>query len=147
MNVLLSIKPQYVDKILSGEKKFEFRRKIFRRQVELAYVYCNSHVKRIVGTFTVGEILSGTQEQIWAMCGEKGGIEKEAFFRYFSGAAKAYAIEIVNFHEFAEAVIPEQLIEKFYPPQSFYYVPSWIPACIHLHEGKELLASNSVVDG
>ena len=64
------------------------------------------------------------------MCGEKGGIEKEAFSSYFSGAAKAYAIEIVNFCEFAEAVIPELLVEKFSPPQSFYYVPSWIPACI-----------------
>jgi type I restriction enzyme S subunit len=147
MNVLLSIKPQYVDRILSGEKKFEFRRRIFRRQVESAYVYCNSHVKRIVGAFTVGKILSGTQEQIWDMCGREGGIEKEAFFRYFSGAPKAYAIEIVNFYEFDEAVIPELLVEKFYPPQSFYYVPSWIPACTYLHEDKDPLTLDSGVDG
>lgn len=140
MNVLLSIKPQYVDRILSGEKKFEFRRRIFRRQVELAYVYCNSHVKRIVGAFTVGRILSGTQEQIWAKCGENGGIEQEAFFRYFNGTTRAYAIEIVNFYEFAEAVVPELLVENFCPPQSFYYIPSWIPACINLDEDRNTLA-------
>jgi hypothetical protein len=78
------------------------------------------------------------------MCGEKGGIEKEAFFRYFSGATKAYAIEIVNFYEFAEAVIPELLVENFSPPQSFYYVPSWLP---QLCEDKDPLALNSFVGG
>ncbi len=140
MNVLLSIKPQYVDKILSGEKKFEFRRRIFRRQVELAYVYCNSHVKRIVGAFTVGEIVSGTQEQIWNMCGKKGGIEEDAFFRYFNGVSVAYAIEIVDFRKFGNGVIPEQLVGKFYPPQSFYYIPSWIQARIDRAKDKEVLS-------
>jgi type I restriction enzyme S subunit len=134
MNVLLSIKPQYVDKILSGEKKYEFRRRIFRRQVEAVYVYCNSHVKSIVGVFTIGEILFGTPEEIWNICGQRGGIEKEAFFRYFTNASYAYGIEIINFCKFLEPIVPVSLVERFSPPQSFYYLPSWVPACIYCYD-------------
>ena len=46
MNVLLSIKPKYVDLILNGEKKYEFRRKIFRNETNKVYVYCTSPVKK-----------------------------------------------------------------------------------------------------
>lgn len=31
MKAMLSIKPEYVERILSGEKTYEFRRTIFRR--------------------------------------------------------------------------------------------------------------------
>jgi len=53
MNVLLSIKPKYVDLILNGEKKYEFRRKIFRNETNKVYVYCTSPVKKIVAYFTI----------------------------------------------------------------------------------------------
>lgn len=33
MKVLLSIKPEYVEKILDGTKKFEFRKGIFKTQM------------------------------------------------------------------------------------------------------------------
>ena len=33
MNVLLSIKPRFVEKILEGEKRFEFRKGIFKQDV------------------------------------------------------------------------------------------------------------------
>lgn len=32
MKILLSIKPQYVEKIISGEKRYEFRKKEFKRR-------------------------------------------------------------------------------------------------------------------
>ena len=32
MNVLLSIKPKYVDEILAGKKIFEFRKSIFKKK-------------------------------------------------------------------------------------------------------------------
>lgn len=63
MNVLLSIKPKYVDEILSGAKRYEFRRVIFRKSVETIYIYCNSSVKRIVGSFTVGGICREPQRR------------------------------------------------------------------------------------
>jgi predicted transcriptional regulator len=32
MDALLSIRPKYVDRIISGEKKYEFRKKYFKQQ-------------------------------------------------------------------------------------------------------------------
>ncbi len=32
MNLIISIKPQFVAKILTGEKKYEFRRRIYRQK-------------------------------------------------------------------------------------------------------------------
>jgi len=32
MNVLLSMKPRYVEKVLSGEKKYEFRKRIWKKK-------------------------------------------------------------------------------------------------------------------
>ena len=38
MNVLLSVKPKYAEKIVEGEKKYEFRRAIFKKQdIEKVY--------------------------------------------------------------------------------------------------------------
>ena len=40
MNLIISIKPQFVEKILSGEKKYEFRRRIYRKEVEKHTCLC-----------------------------------------------------------------------------------------------------------
>ncbi|RAX12581.1 hypothetical protein CKY02_11450 [Photorhabdus bodei] len=40
MKVLLSIKPEYVDRILNGSKKFEFRKVAFKNnQVQSVVIY------------------------------------------------------------------------------------------------------------
>ncbi len=69
MNVLLSIRPKYAEAIFSGLKRYEFRRTIFRRKdAERVYVYSNSSVGKIVGSFEIEEILKGTPEEIWTRC-------------------------------------------------------------------------------
>jgi len=123
MSVLLSIKPKYVEKIFSGEKKYEFRRKIFRRRdINRIYIYSNSNVKKIVGSFEVKRIISDKPENIWGICHRYGGISKNEFFKYFLGAKKGFAIEIKNVHKFYEPIDPYSAIENFTPPQSFYYI-------------------------
>lgn len=43
MKVLLSIKPEFAEKIFSGEKKFEFRRSIFKdKTVKTVLVYASA---------------------------------------------------------------------------------------------------------
>jgi len=47
MNVILSIKPKYARLILSGAKRYEFRKSIFNnKHVVEAYIYATSPVKR-----------------------------------------------------------------------------------------------------
>jgi predicted transcriptional regulator len=44
MKALLSIKPEFVDKIISGEKKYEYRKRIFKQKIEAVVIYCTMPV-------------------------------------------------------------------------------------------------------
>ncbi len=125
MNVLLSINPPYAEAILKGEKKYEFRRTIFKRRgIEKIYLYVNSKVKKIVGSFEIDGVIKGTPEEIWEKCHDSGGISKEDFFKYFEGSEDAYAIKIKNVERFPEPIDPytNNIFKNFTAPQSFYYL-------------------------
>ena len=57
MKVLLSIKPEFVQEIFTGKKKYEYRKAIFTRSVDKVVVYSTKPVGMIVGEFTVENIL------------------------------------------------------------------------------------------
>ena len=57
--VLLSIRPEFAEKILDGRKRFEFRRTIFRdTNVTKAIIYASRPVCRVIGEFEIEEVLS-----------------------------------------------------------------------------------------
>ncbi len=123
MNVLLSVKPKYTEEILSGRKKYEFRRSIFKKQnIEKVYIYSSSPVSKIVAAFEIEQILKGSPEKIWELCHKYAGISKNDFFAYFKNCEIAYAIKIGNIDNFLNPIDPCHIIENFKPPQSFYYV-------------------------
>jgi len=46
MNVLLSIRPKYVEEIIKGNKRYEFRKSIFKKNVEEVWIYATSPTKK-----------------------------------------------------------------------------------------------------
>lgn len=124
MNVLLSIKPNFVEKITSGEKKYEFRKTGFKNHegLDRVYIYSTSPTKKIIGSFKIGRILSGTPVSIWEECEEFAGISKAGFFDYFKNKDKAVAIAIEDLQIFKNPIDPFQSIKNFKAPQSFYYI-------------------------
>jgi type I restriction enzyme, S subunit len=47
MDVLLSIKPRYVEAIIDGRKKYEFRKNKFAmKDINCAYIYSTSPIKK-----------------------------------------------------------------------------------------------------
>ena len=56
-SVILSIKPIYAQAIMNGTKKVEFRKKIFKRPVDKIFVYSSSPEQKIIGFFTISEIV------------------------------------------------------------------------------------------
>ncbi|MDP3103480.1 MAG: ASCH domain-containing protein [Candidatus Methanoperedens sp.] len=124
MNVLLSVKPKYAEKIVEGKKKYEFRRAIFKKQnIEKVYIYSTSPVSKIIATFEIEKILKDSPEKIWKLCQKYAGISKKDFFDYFKNSEMAFAIEIGYVNSFQEPIDPYLIIEDFTPPQSFYYLP------------------------
>lgn len=122
MNVLLSIKPKYAELIKSGTKKYEFRRKIFKKTTGCnVFIYSTSPVKKIIGVFDPSIIYQGSPYAIWDMFGAYSGISEKEFFQYFRDCEIAYAIEITNLVIFEEPRDPSDYFFEFSPPQSYRY--------------------------
>lgn len=127
MKALLSIKPEFAEKIFSGEKGFEFRKATFSRDVSSIVLYVTAPVGKIVGEFNVVSILEDTPASLWEQTRDQAGISKRFFFTYFKGRKKAFAIEIGNPRKYEKAIDPYRLDQKFVPPQSFRYLPEDTP--------------------
>lgn len=122
MKVLLSIKPEFAEKIFNGTKKFEFRRTIFKNpDIKTVIVYASSPVQKIVGEFDVDYILSDELEKIWKITGKFAGINKDYFMSYFDQKKNAYAIKVKKTRRYKKLL---NLKETFgiNPPQSFVYL-------------------------
>lgn len=124
MSVLLSIKPEFAEKILSGEKRFEFRRVMPKRDVDRVVVYASSPVCRIVGEFTVRRVVTASPKQLWRLTRTHAGIQKRYFEAYFMGRDKAHAFEIDQAQRYDEPIDPRKVRRSFRAPQSFVYLDS-----------------------
>ena len=121
-DAILSIKPIYANNILSGGKKVEFRKKIFKKTVERVYIYSSSPQKMIVGYFTIRQIVEDTPANLWEQFHAVGGIDKDSFFEYFKDTTIGYSIEINQVVQFDEEKDPIEFIENFSAPQSYIYL-------------------------
>jgi type I restriction enzyme, S subunit len=131
MNVILSIKPKYAQLILSGAKRYEFRKSIFsEKYVHEAYIYATEPIKRIIGLFEIGDIIRDSPECLWDKLGLLSGMNETEFFDYFRDAKIGFAIEIKHVEVFKVQRDPKELIPGFNPPQSFCYLKySLVPEC------------------
>ena len=125
MRAILSIKPKYVKEIVDGNKKYELRKVIFKKNVKKIYVYESAPTKKIVGTFKVGKVLKSEPAELWKSLSPFLGIDKKEYSRYFKNSKTAYAIEITGF----KSVRPMKpritfynlMLRGFKAPQSFSY--------------------------
>ena len=121
--VLLSIKPQYATAILRGTKKYEFRRAIFSRQVDVVLLYASTPVRRVVAEFDVLSVISEPLPTLWKKTGRYAGIDKPSFFNYFVGLKIGHAIKIGEIRKYKEPFCPVKEL-GISPPQSFSYLRS-----------------------
>lgn len=122
MKIVLSIKPEFANKIFDGSKKFEFRKAIFKNEnVKSIIVYSSSPVQKVIGEFEIGKIFNNDLDTLWKLTSEFSGITEDFFYKYFSEKEKGFAIEIKNKKKYK---VPKCLKTDFnlHPPQSFAYV-------------------------
>lgn len=122
MNVLLSIKPRFVEKIAERNKEYEFRKAIFKDVTKKVFIYSSSPVKKIIGYFLIDHILEDTPQVLWEKCANYSGIEQDEFFEYFKNKEKGYAIKIGKIFIYKNPLDPYENHSNFIPPQSFYYI-------------------------
>jgi len=126
MNVLLSIKPRFVEEIKKGNKKYEFRKSLFSKKnlnkIEKVFIYSSSPVQKIVARFFISLILEDHPNVLWEKCKNYSGIEKVEFFKYFGENKRGLAIEISDLKFYKKPIEPKSIFPNFVAPQSFCYV-------------------------
>ena len=122
MKVILSIKPQFVEKIFNGSKIFEFRRSIFKnKEVKKILVYASAPISKVVGEFEIEEVLHMEISSLWKHTSKLSGITEKYFRDYFQGKEFGYAIKVKKIKAYKENLgIEETFGVK--APQSFAYV-------------------------
>ncbi len=122
MKVLLSIKPEFAERIFNGSKMYEFRKVIFKNaDIKTVVVYASSPVQRVIGEFDIESILSDEPERIWEKTADSSGISKEFFFDYFKQKDIAFAIKVEAARRYKTPVSLQDAY-NVNPPQSFCYI-------------------------
>lgn len=123
MNVILSIRPKFCQLIFDGQKKYEYRKRVFTRSdVDKVYIYATKPICRIVGYFTIAAMIEDSPNVMWQMTHEGSGITKEYFDAYFKNCDMAHAIKIGEVVKLDNPIDPKEVIKDFHAPQNFMYV-------------------------
>lgn len=123
MKVLLSIKPEYAEKILSGEKLYEFRKSIPRSvEAKSCIIYATMPVGKVVGEFQIDKFISDSPDELWNETASFSGITEEFFRSYFNGRDLAHAIKVKSVKRYKKAKSLRSVLPSGVAPQSFCYV-------------------------
>jgi predicted transcriptional regulator/adenylate kinase len=121
--VIISLHPEHANKILSGEKRLEFRRVWATKPVNAVVIYSTVPVKKIVAIAYVKKVHLASPTHLWSLAQSiGGGLSRRSLYKYFEGKKQGYAIEFDAIKVFNSAINPESFIKKFRAPQSFTYI-------------------------
>ncbi|MBQ2916595.1 MAG: ASCH domain-containing protein [Clostridia bacterium] len=120
-NIIISIKPKYVEEIFSGNKRYEYRKCKCKENIDKIIIYSTFPVKKIVGEAKVEEILEDSPEKIWKITENESGINYKFYNEYYENRKKAVAYKLTDIKKYD---IPREL--SYYglkiPPQSYRYI-------------------------
>ena len=124
-DVVLSIKPQYSDKIIEGRKTVELRRRfpVSAPRGTIAYIYSTSPIRAMVGIAQINKVLKLPIDEIWKRFSKSAYIEKTDFDKYFEGTNHGFALIFERAKPLSKPMSLQFLRENFgfEPPQSFLY--------------------------
>ncbi len=119
--IVISINPQHVKNILSGQKKYEYRKIAAKKDVSSIIIYETSPIKQVVAEAEIKEVLMMSPEELWKQTKDFSGITKEYFDEYFAGREVAYAYKLGRVKIYKK---PKSLLDFGIKaaPQSFVYL-------------------------
>jgi predicted transcriptional regulator len=122
--LLMSIKPKYAEKLFSGTKLVEIRRRFARRWVgcRVAF-YASKPLSALVGEATINSVTCGRPDDIWADFGWRIGCSFDEFETYTTRSSQVCAIELSNVLPYRSPLPLAQMVHlsrrDLKPPQSF----------------------------
>lgn len=119
--ILLSIKPEYSKKIVSGEKRFEYRKRLPKKNITKIIIYSSSPEKKVIGEVQVLGTMSMSKLELWDKTKSFAGITYDKYKEYFANSTQAYAYKLGQVYLYS----PQKTLEDFglkQAPQSFIYL-------------------------
>ena len=116
-SILLSINPEYVERIFAGSKKYEFRKRLANRTVDKILMYSTAPIMKVVGEAEVVKTISSSPTALWEYTKKFAG----KYRKYFKGCKVAYAYQLGEIIQYD----PPKELSEFnisLPPQSFIYL-------------------------
>ena len=119
---LMSIRPEFADAILSGEKAVEFRKRPVADDVSHVLIYATLPVGALLGWFAVRGQSTMSPKGLWSQFRAVGGISKTRFFEYYAQRELGTGILVDSARRFREPIPLANLGPALRPPQSFQYL-------------------------
>lgn len=123
--LLLSVAPEFAEKIAAGSKTVELRRRFpLVPAGTWIYFYATLPVGALVGRAQVVEIDEDTPSALWGRHQGAAGLSRERFDAYFASRDHGYAVRLARF-EPLEALDLSGLraaLPGFVAPQSYRYL-------------------------
>lgn len=121
MKILLSVKPEYVYRILDKSKRFEFRHKLAKEAVDSIVLYATHPVMKVVGEVEVTGTITTSPTALWEKTKKFAGISREKYRKYFRNRKTASAYVLGEVTQYENPLTLESLGIKN-APQSFIYL-------------------------
>jgi|WetSurMetagenome_2_1015567.scaffolds.fasta_scaffold80334_2 predicted transcriptional regulator len=120
---LLSIKPEYSEKIFEGTKKVELRKKIPKAKHMYFLVYESSPTQSLRGLIKIKGVKHLPISEIISGYSKKAAVKPQFISEYYRNHDMGYVIEIEKTREFKNLIKIDSIRKrmKFSPPQNYMY--------------------------
>src|SRR5947209_13026445 len=117
--ILFSLKSTYFERILSKEKRFEYRRKFFKHPC-IGFIFVNSPVSAVCGFVEFGARIIAPIEVIAKIAGSERQGGETSIREYMKGLRAGFAVPIVSVCRIEPVSLAEirAVYPGFHPPQS-----------------------------
>ena len=115
-----SIKPRYGDRLVSGCKTVEIRKRAVRAPAGARiWIYATSPRQQVVASARLKATASAAPDEIWRTFGDRSGIDRREFDAYVGDVGLVSALTLTEIDEFDTPLCLRGEAPGFRPPQSY----------------------------
>ena len=119
--ILLSIHPEFVDKIVKEEKTVEYRKVLPKGRIEKIVIYATYPIQKVVAEAEFKGYIISSPNVVWNMTKDVGGVSKEQFDSYYRNNRECIVFRLGKVTVYDNPKTLDELgLEN--APQSFVYL-------------------------